>query len=235
MHKLFLLALLMLLAVPFCQAQTTDTGRPEIFIGYSNLQAEGLPSQLGSPNNGFTNDIFGDRTGLHGFDVEITGYLTPRFGLTGDFSLNQRSRNFSGTNTAGGTTQNRLETRVINVLGGPQLRFPNQTRAVPFIRALFGIANTRFEAESQQTATPGGTFTSSFSTNATDFAMALGGGLDVRLNNRFSLRAFQLDYNPVFLRERSINVLGTAGALETQTLESNRQDNIRIGVGVVIK
>ena len=62
-----------------------------------------------------------------------------------------------------------------------------------------------------------------------------GGGLDVQLNNRIGVRVFQIDYNPVFLRDRSISVVGQGGAVQTQTLESNRQDNLRIGVGVLIR
>ena len=54
-----------------------------------------------------------------------------------------------------------------------------------------------------------------------------------RLSERVALRVFQIEYNPVFLRERSINVLGGVGALEPTRLESNRQDNIRLGFGVV--
>jgi hypothetical protein len=81
----------------------------------------------------------------------------------------------------------------------------------------------------------GGTVNSSFTTNATDFAMALGGGLDVRVGERVGLRVFQLDYNPVSLRDRSISVLGGAGAIQQTRLESNRQDNIRLGFGITFK
>ncbi|MBV9209147.1 MAG: outer membrane beta-barrel protein [Acidobacteria bacterium] len=241
MLKLLAIGLLLSLSAAAAFAQTTRTGSipvtdklgPEVFVGYSNLQAEGLPS--GDQNNTFSNNLFGDRTGLHGFNSEFTYYLTRHFGLTADFSFNQRRRSFT-TTVAGGTAtlQNSLDTRVVNILGGPQVRFPNQTRATPFVHALFGVANTRFEAEAEQT-TAGGTFTNSFTTNATDFAMALGGGLDINVSDRVALRVFQIDYNPVFLRNRSINILGQAGAIQPQRLESNRQDNIRLSFGVTIK
>jgi opacity protein-like surface antigen len=243
MRKLFPVALFIMVCVSLSLAQTTRTSSipttdrlgPEVFVGYSNLQAEGLPpSTQNGQTNSFSNNLFGNRTGLHGFDAELTYWITPRFGLTADFSFNQRTRSFTTTAAGGGTLQNSLDTRVINVLGGPQVRFPNQTRVTPFVRALFGVANTRFEAQAEQTVV-GGTVTNSFSTNATDFAMALGGGLDVRLNERVGLRVFQLDYNPVFLRARSANILGQAGAIQPQRLESNRQDNIRLGFGITVK
>jgi opacity protein-like surface antigen len=214
-------------------AQGTAAGesrRPEIFVGYSNLQAEGIPER-DTNNTGFSDSVFGDRSGVHGVNASVTGYVTPRFGVTGDFSFHQRSRDFNGATAA---TTGEVDTRVFQFMGGPAVRFPNQTRATPFIRALFGVANTRFEVE-QRTAVTGGTSTQSFNTSSTDFAMALGGGLDVRANDRVAVRVFQVDYNPVFLRDRSISVLGAAGALQTQTIESNRQDNIRLGFGVVFK
>jgi len=234
-RKLFFLSLLTLVCALPCAAQTTQTTagndrRPEFFVGYSHLQAEGLPER--DTNQGsFSDDLFGERAGLHGINVSATGYLTPRFGLTGDFSYHSRDRNF----TPAGGGEGDIDTRVLQFMGGPQVRFPNQTRTTPFLRALFGVANTRFNVSSSTQPAGGGNVTTSFSTNATDFAMALGGGLDVRLNERVGLRVIQVDYNPVFLRERSINVLGGAGAIQPTRLESNRQDNIRLGFGVTFK
>jgi opacity protein-like surface antigen len=229
MRKALFLLLLGVLCAPAALAQTTAQTGPEVFVGYSNLQAEGVPSQELNQNNSFDDRVFGERTGLHGVNAEFTQYVTKRFGVTGDFSLNQRSRDVS---FAGGTGN--IDTRVINIMGGPQVRFPSESRVTPFVRALFGVANTRFEAQENITVA-GGTASNSFTTNATDFAMALGGGLDVRLNDRIGLRVLQVDYNPVFLRDRSINVLGAAGALTPQTIESNRQDNIRLSFGVTFK
>lgn len=229
MRKVFFLFLLVVLCAPAALAQTTAETGPEVFVGYSNLQAEGVPSQEFNQNNSFDDRVFGERAGLHGVNAEITQYITPRFGLTGDFSWNQRSRDLSFANGTGN-----IDTRVINIMGGPQVRFPNESRVTPFVRALFGVANTRFEAQ-ENINVVGGNVSNSFNTNATDFSMAVGGGVDVRLNNRVGLRVLQVDYNPVFLRDRSVNVLGAAGALTPQTLESNRQDNIRLSFGVTFR
>ena len=238
MRKSILLSVILALfaSAGFAQTTTNDQRGPEVFIGYSNLQAEGVPSQEGNQNNSFDDRVFGERAGLHGVNAEFTGYVTPRFGLTGDFSYNQKSSNLSGTGsgTTGGATTGEIDTKVFQFMGGPQVRFPNETRVTPFLRTLFGVANTRFEVEQNQVVT-GGTVTNSFNTCATDFAIAVGGGLDVRVNDRFSIRAIQLDYNPIFLRDRSISILGGAGAVQPQTLEGQRQDNIRLSVGVVFK
>ncbi|MDQ3820721.1 MAG: hypothetical protein M3362_23970, partial [Acidobacteriota bacterium] len=195
--------------------------------------AEGMPPTVQSTP--FNNSSFGDRRGLHGMVSESTYYFTRHFGITADFSFNQRTRTFT-TQPGGGTVLlNSLGIRVYNFLGGPQVRFPNHTRAVPFVHALFGVANTRFLATAQQTIAGGGFFTNIFDKSGTDFAMALGGGVDVGLNGRIGLRLFQIDYNPVFMGDRSITVTGQGGAAQVQTLKSNRQDNIRLGFGVLIR
>ena len=117
-------------------------------------------------------------------------------------------------------------------MGGPQFKLKNDSRIEPFLRVLAGGAHTKFEVSSRQT-TSTGTITNSFETSSTDFAMGVGGGLDIRLGDRFSIRAFQVDYTPVFLRDRSINVLGQTGAIQPFTIEGQRQDQVRFSVGIV--
>ena len=78
----------------------------------------------------------------------------------------------------------------------------------------------------------GGTFTSSFETGTTDFAMAFGAGLDFKASDRFKIRLVQIDYAPIFLGDRSVAVLGSAGALQPLTLSGQRQDNFRFSFGI---
>jgi opacity protein-like surface antigen len=240
MRKFFFIAAALFVCAPLGFAQSTTTARtgPEIFVGYSHLQAEGVPGEDTQPGGGgggsLDDEVFGQRSGLNGFNVAVTGYFTPRVGLTGDFSFHKRNQNFDNGQTGTGATRTELDTRVMNFLGGPTVKFPNTSRVTPFVRALFGVANTRFEAEQSQT-TATGTVENSFETSSTDFAMAIGGGLDVRLNERVGLRLIQFDYNPVFLRDRSVQVLGSAGAIQTQQLEGQRQDNLRFSFGVTFK
>ena len=63
---------------------------------------------------------------------------------------------------------------------------------------------------------------------ARTWRLALGGGLDVRLGDRVSVSAFQIDYNPVFLRNRDLNLFGN-----TQSNSDRRLDNIRFSFGLV--
>jgi opacity protein-like surface antigen len=201
--------------------------RADFFIGYSNLQGEGIPN-VNDPGAVFSDNFFERRTGLHGVNLAASGYFNDYIGFTGDFSFHIKRDTFE----FGGGDSDRLDTRVLYFMAGPKVKFRNASRVEPFVHVLAGGAHTRFEVKSTDTF-GGGTFDSSFDTSATDFAMAVGGGLDVRLSDNFMLRLVQFDYAPVFLRDRSINRLGGAGAIQPFTLEGQRQDNVRISVGLV--
>ena len=74
--------------------------------------------------------------------------------------------------------------------------------------------------------------TNEFDTGSTDLALMAGGGVDMRLNDRITLRIFQLDYAPVFLGDRAVTALRQAGVLQTNELEGQRQDHVRFSFGV---
>lgn len=224
MKKCFFFLAYIVVCTPLLLAQSDK--RAEVFIGYSNLQGEGIPDR-NDPSNTFSNNFFERRKGLHGGTASITGFFNRGFGLTGDFSFHRTEDSTDLT-----TGRDVIDTRVTYFMGGPTLKARNNSRFEPFARVLAGGANTRFEVSSTRTVA-GGTVRSSFDANSTDFAMAVGGGLDLRLGDRFSLRVFQVDYAPVFLRDRSVNVLGGAGAIQTLRLEGQRQDNVRFSVGLV--
>ena len=56
--------------------------------------------------------------------------------------------------------------------------------------------------------------------------------MDVRVGERTKIRIFQMDYAPIFLRDRTVEVLGGTGVIEPTTLNGQRQDNFRFSVGV---
>ena len=214
-----------LVAVP-CNAQVVGKNL-KIFVGYSNLQAEGLQNN-NTPPNLFNSDFFRDRTTLHGVDGSITGAYKG-VGLTGDVSFNRHSldQDISG----GGHGSDDLD--IWYFLAGPAFHYAGNRRLEPFVRIMAGAAYTR---RNVAVSFPNGasTVTSSFQTNATSFAMGAGGGLDVRLGaGPVRLRLFQIDYTPIFFRNRDINVLSNAGAVIPASLEGDRADNVRVAVGIV--
>ena len=209
-----------LIAAPLASAQG-----PEFFIGYSNLQAEGLPER-NDAGWVFNTDFFKERTTLHGFNAAVSGHAKG-IGFTGDFSFNRRGRTdgFDGG-------RDKRHTDTFYFLAGPSVKFSRSGKVQPFLRVMAGAAHTRFEASREFDGT-NGTTTTSFDVGSTDFAASAGGGMDVRMGERVKLRVLQLDWTPVFLRDRTVQVLGTNGVLQPSTLEGQRQDNVRFSFGVV--
>jgi len=218
---LFVLLLMSVLA--FAQEERTT----EFSVGYSNLQAEGMPDR-NDPNNFFTSSFLDHRTTLHGVNGEVTLYPLESsvLGLTANISLNRMGRSADVT---GGS--NKEHTNVWYFMAGPAYVFPDQGRLVPFIRVMAGLAHTGYEA-AQERSVANGNLRSTFNIGSNDFAMAFGAGLDVKLSDRFKIRLIQADYAPIFLGDRAVAVLGAAGILQPRVLTSQRQDNVRFTFGV---
>ena len=210
MHKPFFGFLLILCCVPLADAQS-DHSRAELFAGYSILRTN-YEAEHPIPTEPVLVAFSGKQT-LNGFNVSATGYITKGFGLTGDFSGHFKTNSIA--DPLGGNIETHI--RVLNVLGGPQYKFRSDSRVAPFVRALAGVANTHAKLEVPS-------LSATDTASSTDFALAIGGGVDVRVSERLDLRVFQVDYNPIFLS--SGNELGFG---------NKRADNVRFSFGVVIK
>jgi opacity protein-like surface antigen len=211
MRKLFFAALLVSCCAARAAAQSDGHPRAEFFGGYSVMRTDYEPERTSPPM--LTVVSFSGQQTLHGFNASATGYLTKGFGLTGDFSGHYTTNRLA--DPLGGDIKTRI--RVYNALGGPQYKFRNDGRVAPFARALAGVAHTsaRLSVDSLNV---------SQTSSSTDFALALGGGLDVRVNDSVELRVFQADYNPIFLSRG--NELGFG---------RSRADNVRFSFGLVFK
>ncbi|HEY6805996.1 MAG TPA: outer membrane beta-barrel protein [Pyrinomonadaceae bacterium] len=210
MKRLVLLTSLVLFSFATSFAQTSNDKKPEFFGGYS---FENIDSGVKS-NDLSTSTTLEDRFRANGFHVAGTGYLTKRFGITGDFSGHFQSRDdlFGTTATTG-----RSKLSLFNLTGGPQFRLPNHTKFTPFVQGLAGIARHNFTETISTTP---------FNDNTTNFALNLGGGVDYKLNNRFAWRIAQFDYNPIFLRARTI---------DTTALPDRTLNGFRFSTGIVIR
>ena len=205
-----------------------ENPRFEVFGGYSYLRQDRITSEDFKSVNGFTpaqiQALLGfpittnrGSVGLNGFDLSATGYITKRFGLTGDFSGHFKTDQGTFFNRP---TESKL--RTLNFLAGPQAKFFNDSRATPFLRALFGVS--RYRDKVTNTA---GTATD----NYTAFAMALGGGLDIRAGKHMDIRLFQIEYVPVFAKDR--RVVASDGVI--YDIQGNRRNDWRISAGLVFK
>ena len=221
-QRSLLLSVIILLSAGSAFAQSEE--KAKFFIGYSNLQAEGLPDK-NDPDNLFSPGFLDRRTTLHGFNGEATLPIRS-FGLTGDFSFNRNSNSFDLTNG-----DQSIKTDIYYLVGGPSYSFRNRTRFEPFARGMVGAARTNFEVETRRDLSTG-TVRNEFDTHSIDLAAMVGGGVDVRVSDKVKLRVLQVDYAPVFLSDRSVQVLGQAGAIRSVELEGQRQDHIRFSFGV---
>ena len=185
----------------------------EFFVGYSALgEVNSRGISLG-PNS----TVGANYTSKLGFETSIIRNLSKHFGIKGDFSAHFNNESDRGPITActpacATVTQDfQLKTRVYNFLAGPEFKARNSTRFTPFAHVLGGVAHT-----SATFTTAGPTFNFLLKKSDNSFAMALGGGLDIRASKRVSFRAM-MDYNPVFVHDPA----------------SGRRDFVRFSLGVL--
>lgn len=189
-------------------SQTAEIPKFEFFAGYSTI------GEVNSHGINFGNlSNTGDYGTNAGFETSIIRNLSKHFGLKGDFSAHFDNETGRGPITTCApvcttiTQDVQLKTRTYNFLAGPEIKARNRTRFTPFAYALAGVAHqsARFT-----------TLTVMGERSDTSFAMALGGGLDIRATKRVSLRG-SMDYNPVFMRD---SISGT-------------RDMVRLSLGVL--
>ena len=193
--------------------KTDDYPKLEVFAGYSAL---GEASSRGI-RFGPSASITGNYATKAGFEASVIRNFTRHFGLKGDFSAHINNESGRGPITACNPTcvtvtqDNQLKTRVYDFLGGPEFKARNSTRFTPFAYALAGVART-----TANFTTPGPILNLLLKKSDNSFAMALGGGFDIRATKRVSFRG-SMDYNPVFVHD------STAGT----------RDFVRISLGVL--
>ena len=207
-NKNLLIRLLSTTALLLCStlvvsAQNTkpdEYPKVEVFVGYSALgEANGRGISL-APNS----SVPANYNAEAGFETSVIRNFSKHFGIKGDFSAHFNNESASGLLTfcnPGCTTATQtfqLKTRVYNFLAGPEFKARNSTRFTPFVHALGGFAHT-----SATFTTPGPTFNLLLKKSDNSFAMALGGGLDIRASKRVSFRAM-MDYNPVFVNDSTV-------------------------------
>ena len=188
MKRFTLLTIVLISSYASVSSQTEK--KPEFFAGYSY---ESVDTGLSSSDFTSTTTSLDNRFKVNGFHLSAADYFTRRFGVTADFSAHFNSRSDTFGSTA---TQSKFS--LYNITGGPQLRFPSTSKLTPFVHALAGVARRNLT----ETLSDG---TSNFIDRNTSFTMNFGGGVDYKLNGRFAWRIVQFDYNPIFLRSRTVN------------------------------
>lgn len=252
---------------PSCPSD--DYNRVEIYGGYSLMSHDfrifGIVSETPTTLvNGF--DFFDfdkqERFHLHGGDVSVTVNFTRYIGAQFDFSAHRRTFNdfdtafivfdnpvFGDLFVFGDVARTRF--RIQNFLFGVQVKdnLRDGPRVRPFGHFLAGfsrqsvrIRNVNFITDIDSDGDlESFLFGDEIRFRRNSFALALGGGFDVRLTDHFSIRPIKFDYLPVFARPPLLlfdpPILGgpdfNLSFLEDVDRDRRTQNNFRIGAGVV--
>jgi hypothetical protein len=156
-----------LMLIPASGAMAQDRGQVSLFGGYS-----------------YSTDVFHSK---NGWDASIAANVWKHFAIVADISGYYASYvpvTYSFSPTAS-TQDSRIKYRDYSFMFGPRYLQTPGKKWTPFAHVLFGAyrGDRNVSGPIWNDADSG-----SFS------ALAVGGGLDVALNNRISLRAVQVDY-----------------------------------------
>jgi hypothetical protein len=152
----------------------------------TSFEYQGLRKNV-DENHSFSIDKSHD---LHGAAASVTGFFSDTVGVTGEAGFN-----FG--------TDSRYDNSLLTAMGGVTIKARNNKQWQPFARGLVGVARER-ETVSQL----------SFDTRDVGLAFAAGGGLDIKVDDNLSIRAFRADY-------MQTRLFGTVS------------HNLRLGVGIV--
>ena len=180
----------------------------EVFAGYSYLRAK---------------DSLSQRVNQNGWDLSAAFNFARSFGVVADFSnhYGTKPRVFSPIGTGG---------KGFTFLFGPQYSYRRLPRVTPFAHGLLGVIVVSKLVPETLVVVPGGggisvpgagCTTIPCYRSETDFAMAIGGGLDVKATDHLWLRAFQVEY----FRANLTNPNNTSAT----------QNDLRISTGIVFR
>jgi len=211
MRKLLLLFAIVLVCAPAGFAQS-DYSNWEFFVGYAHERANNGADRLDirgraiNPNGSTRRvDLISERIPYNGVTTELVANVTPHVGLVTNFAAT-----FANTDFVDALSGQRFRARVsrYTLLFGPRYNWRNSSPFLPYAHALFGVARYQAKFRDNDFTCP--------DTSDTAFAMALGGGLDIRAGDHVDVRAAQVDYLPVFFSHK-------------------REDGLRFSAGIKIK
>ncbi len=185
-------------------AQAQDTPKAEVFAGYSFSRAE-----AGGGLSGIN---------LNGWNAAITGNVNSWFGITADFSGHY------------GSTLLDAPINRHSFLFGPKLTYRGgDAKVSPFAHALFGAVRAHRGIANLPLGSPLPLLPAA---TETAFGMALGGGVDYKVNDRVAIRLIQAEYLMTRFEEASGIVCIQTITTPCPTTQTGTQNNLRLSFGM---
>jgi hypothetical protein len=244
MRRVFSLAVIVAACGLTALAQAEkDYPKYEFFVGYSNLILDndhcgGVRVFNGDCVNaaGSPQALTGSRVGMSGLHASAVRNFSRLFGAKADFtahfksSSEERTRTFAfGDVVSSERVTGQRRDGLYQLLVGPELKLRSGSRVTPFANLLVGAArySGKVDEVGSLSLTGGGMFQRADWAGTTTFgdtkpAGAVGGGVDVRVSGRTSIRT-SVDYNPTYLNQGPLLAGG------------GTQNNIRTSVGVLFR
>ena len=179
-------------------AYAQDSPKADLFVGYSFLRANSARNIPAFTNNG----------GLGTFAWNFNDYIAAEFEIGGYHNGNIHDIQF--------------DTTEMTYVFGPRFSAGRHRTIDPYLHTLFGGIHLTTSLPAPTSVNPSGRIAAS----QDNFAMALGGGLDIKLHKIILLRPIQLDYFMTRLED-----FGQSG----QPSANRNQHNLRYAAGVVFQ
>jgi opacity protein-like surface antigen len=217
----------------FCLAASAQSSNPklQIFGGYSFVHTDsgGLNPQVLDLGLGLPSNRLGTSSNFNGWNAEAQYNLKPWLGVVADVGGRYGT---PLTASSGSGITGLPRSSAYSLMLGPVVSFKAASRIAPFVHALFGFDRLNLNAATIS-GLPASAPASSAAVTDTNFAMALGGGIDYKLSPHAALRVGQVDY--LYTAHNMNTVYGDAfgpgrfGGLPT------RENNLRFSTGIVFR
>lgn len=182
MKKLLLLLTLISSFSILAFSQTEEYDKGEFFAGYSNS------------TNVLDDSLLHYQ---HGFNVAVVRNVHKYIGIKGDVSVTYErlNENYYYPNNPFVTTQTKALESIYSASVGVQFKDNRKdSRLKPFGHFLVGYGKEQFN---YKPACPSDAYCSLNGAGIEGVSVVIGGGLDIKVNNRIDIRAIQLDINPI--------------------------------------
>jgi hypothetical protein len=181
--------------------------RADLFLGYSFLRANSAREIPAFTMNGGVGTLGLNINRFFGFEAELGGYHN------------------------GNINDVRLDTTTMSYLFGPRISLARNKKVYPYFHTLFGGMHLTTSIAPQTVVTPVGapvaapaSSSGRYKASQDNFAMAIGGGLDIKLGGLISIRPIQLDY--VLTRFEDFELSGQPG-------QNRNQNHLRYAAGIM--